>query len=609
MKYSDIHEGIFLERPNRFIAWVQMDGRREKVHVKNTGRCRELLQEGAQVWLEKSANPSRSTAYDLVTVRKGDRLVNMDSTAPNKAAEEWLRAGGLYPDVTEVRPECTFGKSRFDFRVRVRAGADAQADLPADVPADVPADMPEEEIWIEVKGVNLEQDNVALFPDAPSERAVKHVEELMEAKKEGCGAVLLFVVQMEGISRFMPNVRTQPEFAEALLRARKAGVRILAVGCEVKEDGMRISYEIPVVLPQEPKTAEKGSASAIAPRLLPWYDEHKRQLPWRAQPTPYRVWISEIMLQQTRVEAVKPYFERFMEELPDIPSLAEVSQERLLKLWEGLGYYSRARNLKKAACEIMERFSGVMPASVQELLTLPGIGPYTAGAVSSIAYGRPAPAVDGNVLRVMARFRMDGRDMANQKVRKSVEEDLSAAIPADRPGDFNQAMMEIGAMVCLPNGAPHCGECPLAEVCMAHEEGRELDYPKKAPKKQRTVEEKTILVILDERKAAFRKRPDTGLLAGMYELPALEGKKKQAEVLGLMKEKGLNPIRIRKLPAAKHIFTHKEWHMTGYAVWVDELEPYEGGWEGLIFADRRDLDEIPVPSAFAAYLDYVKSNM
>ena len=609
MKYSDIHEGIFLERPNRFIAWVQMDGRREKVHVKNTGRCRELLQEGAQVWLEKSANPSRSTAYDLVTVRKGDRLVNMDSTAPNKAAEEWLRAGGLYPDVTEVRPECTFGKSRFDFRVRVRAGADAQAN----VPTNVPADMSEEEIWIEVKGVNLEEDNVALFPDAPSERAVKHVEELMEAKKEGCGAVLLFVVQMEGITRFMPNVRTQPEFAEALLRARKAGVRILAVGCEVKEDGMRISYEIPVVLPQEPKTAEKGSASAIAPRLLPWYDEHKRQLPWRAQPTPYRVWISEIMLQQTRVEAVKPYFERFMEELPDIPSLAEVSQERLLKLWEGLGYYSRARNLKKAACEIMERFSGVMPASVQELLTLPGIGPYTAGAVSSIAYGRPAPAVDGNVLRVMARFRMDGRDMANQKVRKSVEEDLSAAIPADRPGDFNQAMMEIGAMVCLPNGAPHCGECPLAEVCMAHEEGRELDYPKKAPKKQRTVEEKTILVILDERKAAFRKRPDTGLLAGMYELPALEGKKKQAEVLGLMKEKGLNPIRIRKLGNAKHIFCHVEWHMTGYEILVDELEKSmtAAGREknGIIFAGIRQLqEEYPMPSAFEAYVPFYICN-
>ena len=351
------------------------------------------------------------------------------------------------------------------------------------------------------------------------------------------------------------------------------------------------------------------SLEAIVEPLLEWYGRNARSLPWREEPAPYRVWVSEIMLQQTRVEAVKPYFARFLAELPDVPALASAPEQQLMKLWEGLGYYSRARNLKKAACEIMERFSGVMPASVQELLTLPGIGPYTAGAISSIAYGRPAPAVDGNVLRVMARFRMDGRDMANQKVRKSVEEDLSAAIPVDRPGDFNQAMMEIGAMVCLPNGAPHCGECPLAEVCMAHEEGRELDYPKKAPKKQRTVEEKTVLVILDEKKAAFRKRPDTGLLAGLYELPSLEGKKKQAEVLTLMKEKGLNPIRIRKLPAAKHVFTHKEWHMTGYAVWVDELEPYEGGWEGLIFADRRGLDGIPVPSAFAAYMEYVKRNL
>ena len=343
--------------------------------------------------------------------------------------------------------------------------------------------------------------------------------------------------------------------------------------------------------------------------LLEWYDRHARILPWREQPTPYRVWVSEIMLQQTRVEAVKPYFERFIGELPTIRDLAEAPEDRLLKLWEGLGYYNRVRNMQKAARQLVSGYGGEMPQDFDAILALPGVGSYTAGAIASIAFGMRRPAVDGNVLRVMARFRMDGRDMANQKVRKSVEEDLSAAIPADRPGDFNQAMMEIGAMVCLPNGAPHCGECPLAEVCMAHEEGRELDYPKKAPKKQRTVEEKTVLVILDERKAAFRKRPDTGLLAGMYELPALEGKKKQAEVLGLMKEKGLNPIRIRKLPAAKHIFTHKEWHMTGYAVWVDELEPYEGGWEGLIFADRRDLDEIPVPSAFAAYLDYVKSNM
>ena len=170
-------------------------------------------------------------------------------------------------------------------------------------------------------------------------------------------------------------------------------------------------------------------------------------------------------------------------------------------------------------------------------------------------------------------------------------------------------MMDIGATVCLPNGAPRCGFCPFAGICMAHTEGREQDFPKKAPKKKRTVEEKTVFVLLDEKKAAFRKRPAAGLLAGMYELPSAEGKKKQAEALSFLKEKGLHPIRIRKLPAARHIFTHKEWHMTGYAVWVDELEPYEGGWDGLIFADRDGLDRIPVPSAFAAYLDYVKRNL
>ncbi|HJC57785.1 MAG TPA: A/G-specific adenine glycosylase [Candidatus Eisenbergiella intestinipullorum] len=586
MKYHNIREGIFLERPNRFVAYVLLDGKREKVHVKNTGRCRELLQEGTPVYLEPCSGASRSTAYDLVAVKKGDRIVNMDSAAPNKAAEEWLRAGGLYADVREVRPECTFGSSRFDFRLRVGG--------------------PEEErtVWVEVKGVNLEQEGTALFPDAPSRRAVKHVEELAEAKKGGDGAVLLFVVQMEGIVRFMPNVQTQPEFAAALLAAKKAGVDILAMGCRVTEDGMELSDRIPVVLP-----AEKGSASHIASRLLPWYDEHKRQLPWRTHPTPYRVWVSEIMLQQTRVEAVKPYFERFMQELPDIAALAGVPQERLLKLWEGLGYYSRARNLKKAACEIMERFDGKMPEEAEELLTLPGIGPYTAGAISSIACGRPAPAVDGNVLRVMARLCMDERDMQSQAVKRSVEADLASVIPKDRPGDFNQAMMEIGATVCLPNGAPRCESCPLSGICMAHEAGRELDYPKKAPKKARVVEERTVFVILDEKKAAFRKRPDNGLLAGMYELPSVEGKKKQAEALSLLKEKGLAPIRIRKLPAAKHIFTHREWHMTGYAVWVDGLEPYEGGWEGLVFSDRSRVDELPVPSAFSAYLDYVKRNL
>ena len=347
----------------------------------------------------------------------------------------------------------------------------------------------------------------------------------------------------------------------------------------------------------------------IAPALLDWFRRNRRSLPFRDDPTPYHIWVSEIMLQQTRVAAALPYYERFVRELPDIPALAACPPERLDKLWEGLGYYRRVHSMQKAAQLVCRQYGGLLPASYDALLALPGIGPYTAGAIASIGFGLAVPAVDGNVLRVFARLYNDGGSITEPAVKKRFTARVMEHQPPDAPGDYNQALMELGATVCLPNGAPHCGECPLAEVCMAHEEGRELDYPKKAPKKQRTVEEKTVLVILDERKAAFRKRPDTGLLAGMYELPALEGKKKQAEVLGLMKEKGLNPIRIRKLPAAKHIFTHKEWHMTGYAVWVDELEPYEGGWEGLIFADRRDLDEIPVPSAFAAYLDYVKSNM
>ena len=206
----------------------------------------------------------------------------------------------------------------------------------------------------------------------------------------------------------------------------------------------------------------KGDLRAIPKPLLKWYDNNRRILPWREDPAPYRVWVSEIMLQQTRVEAVKPYFQRFMETLPDIAALAQAPEEVLLKLWEGLGYYNRVRNLQKAAIQIMEDYGGVMPDSYEELLKLKGIGSYTAGAVSSIAYGKPNPAVDGNVLRVIARVRKDERCISEDKVKKAVEKDLWEVIPTDRPGDFNQAMMEIGACVCIPNGAPHCENVPYS---------------------------------------------------------------------------------------------------------------------------------------------------
>lgn len=348
--------------------------------------------------------------------------------------------------------------------------------------------------------------------------------------------------------------------------------------------------------------------SAIPKPLLKWYDENRRILPWREEPSPYHVWVSEIMLQQTRVEAVKPYYQRFMELLPDIGSLAGADQELLLKLWEGLGYYSRVRNLKRAAVQIMEEYGGRMPDSYEELIKLAGIGSYTAGAISSIAFGKPVPAVDGNVLRVVARVRMDERLISDAKVKTAVERDLYTVIPADRPGDFNQAMMEIGAMVCVPNGAPHCEKCPLQDFCLANLNHCQEQYPKKAVKKGRSIEEKTILLVQDADRAAIRKRSEKGLLAGMYEFPSMQGYHTAEEVLDYLKEKGLKPLRIQRLADSKHIFTHKEWHMQGYMIRVDELADPSGDGqtsEWIYVEPGETRTRYPIPSAFAAYVPYL----
>lgn len=579
MKYTGIVSAEFIERPNRFVAYVELMGVRTKVHVKNTGRCLELLTDHAKVYLEKSGKETRSTAYDLVAVEKEGRLVNMDSGAPNRVAGEWLRAGGLFKDVSLVRPEKTFGSSRFDFYVESASGRKA---------------------FIEVKGVTLERDHVAAFPDAPSERALKHVEELIEACAQGYEAYLLFVVQMKGARYVEPNWDTQPAFGDALRRARRAGVRLLAYDCLVGEDSLEMDVPVPVCL---------DSLDRIAEPLLAWYDKGRRILPWREEPTPYHVWLSEIMLQQTRVEAVKPYYDRFLQALPDIGSLAAVEEERLLKLWEGLGYYNRARNLKRAAEILVSEYDGEMPDDYERIAALPGIGSYTAGAVSSIAFGRPYPAVDGNVLRILSRLRADDRDILNAKVKRAVEEELLDVMPKDRPGDFNQALMELGAMVCIPNGAPKCGECPWRELCLARAQGRMGEFPKKAKKKPRSIEKKTVLVIQDAERVALHKRPGKGLLAGMYEFPSLEGHCEEAEVSAYLKEIGLLPIRIRRLPAAKHVFTHREWHMTGYLIRVDELAVKEPGEElqGFVFVEpEQTRTSYPIPSAFAAYAEWVE---
>ena len=229
--------------------------------------------------------------------------------------------------------------------------------------------------------------------------------------------------------------------------------------------------------------------------LLSWYEENKRDLPWRREPTPYHVWVSEIMLQQTRVEAVKGYYERFLTALPQIEDLAACPENKLLKLWEGLGYYNRVKNMQKAAKEIVLKYGGELPADYEEILELPGIGSYTAGAISSIAYGLKKPAVDGNVLRVLSRITENGEDILKQSVKRRVEQELEAVMPADRPGAFNQSLMELGAVVCIPNGMAKCQVCPVQHLCSARAHGTVLEYPKKAAKKQRRIEEKTVILI------------------------------------------------------------------------------------------------------------------
>ncbi len=571
-----------MERPNRFIAYAELNGKKETIHVKNTGRCAELLRPGAVIYVQESDNPERKTKWDLIAVEKetgrGKRLINMDSQIPNRVVQEWIEAGNLFPDVSLVRPETTYGNSRFD--LYVEAG--------------------DRKIFIEVKGVTLEEDGVCRFPDAPSDRAVKHLEELIRAKKEGYETYVFFVIQMKGVSYFTPNTDTHPAFAEALRRAKEAGVEILAYDCNVTPDSIVVSEPVDAVLysPQMKETVQP---------LVEWFRENQRDLPWRKRMDAYRVWISEIMLQQTRVEAVKPYYERFLKELPDVKALAEVPEDRLLKLWEGLGYYNRARNLKEAACQIMEKYGGRFPETYEEIRGLKGIGNYTAGAVSSFVYGVRKPAVDGNVLRVVTRITADWSDITKAGTRTKVEREVEEVIPAEAAGDFNQSLIELGAIVCVPNGEPKCGICPVSGICLAHAQGRETEFPVKAKKKARRIEKRTILVFRDNEKTAVRKRPDTGLLAGLYEFPGTEGHLKQPEVVRYAKSLGLMPIRVKKLGSAKHIFSHVEWHMVGYEVIVDELEKNvrdQGAAPGeILFAELRELKEhYPMPSAFEAYM-------
>ncbi len=296
--------------------------------------------------------------------------------------------------------------------------------------------------------------------------------------------------------------------------------------------------------------------------LLPWYEENKRSLPWRETQDPYPIWLSEIMLQQTRVEAVKGYYARFLAELPDIAALASCDDERLHKLWEGLGYYSRVRNLKKAAQVIMDRHGGKFPGKYEDILALPGIGPYTAGAICSIAFQQPTPAVDGNVLRVIARLTEDATPIDSPAFKNQVRENLSKIYPP-QAGAFTQALMELGATLCGPNWAPRCSECPCRDFCGGHLQATATQFPVKSPKRAKKVEEKTVFILSCDGQYALEKRPGTGLLAGLWQFPNVPGKLETADALSAVEAMGLQPKELHRQVERSHIFTHIRWEMRG----------------------------------------------
>ncbi len=348
-----------------------------------------------------------------------------------------------------------------------------------------------------------------------------------------------------------------------------------------------------VGMPELKKLQDPAVYERLPALLLPWFADHARDLPWRHTRDPYRVWLSEIMLQQTRVEAVKGYYTRFLDALPDLQSLANVPEQQLLKLWEGLGYYNRARNLQKAARVILEQHAGMFPRDYQAVLALPGIGAYTAGAICSTCFDTPTPAVDGNVLRVLTRVANCHAPIDVPAVKQAMEEGLCPVYPKGNCREFTQSLMELGATVCLPNGQPLCQECPLGEFCTARAKGTVLQLPVKSPKRPRKREKKTVFYFTVGEQVALCKRQQAGLLAGLWQLPETSGFLSEGEALEHAARLGLHPLTLTRMLERNHIFTHMEWEMRCFYIPCGE----QGGdftW-GLP-------EDYPLPTAFRQFI-------
>lgn len=340
---------------------------------------------------------------------------------------------------------------------------------------------------------------------------------------------------------------------------------------------------------------EKQLYENLPGALLPWYEANKRDLPWRADREPYHVWLSEIMLQQTRVEAVKGYYIRFLGALPTIEALANCDDEQLHKLWEGLGYYSRVRNLKKAAQVILSEYGGLFPGEYALVRALPGIGEYTAGAICSICFEQPTPAVDGNVLRVVSRITDNATPIDLPARKKEVNALLGQVYPA-QAGAFTQALMELGATVCGPNRKPDCENCPCKAFCLGYRNGTAESLPVKSPKKSRREEEKTVFILSCDGGYALEKRPDTGLLAGLWQFPNADEKMDTDKVLAYVRSLGLQVKDIYKSLERKHIFTHIQWNMTG--VYLEVSQP---GGDLCWFTEEEIEKQAALPTAFRQF--------
>ena len=337
----------------------------------------------------------------------------------------------------------------------------------------------------------------------------------------------------------------------------------------------------------------------MAEPIVKWYQENKRELPWRKEKNPYHIWVSEIMLQQTRIEAVLGYYERFLRSLPMVKDLAEVDEEKLLKLWEGLGYYNRARNLKKAAQIVQEKYAGNIPKNYEELLNLPGIGEYTAGAIASIAYNEKVPAVDGNVLRVVSRVVLSKKDVLEPKTKKEFTEKLKQIMPK-QAGDFNEGLMELGERICLPNGEPICEQCPLQKICLAKKENLTLNIPVRNAKIKRKKEQKTVFLLEYENQIAIRKRDKTGLLANLYEFPNVDKKCTKKELEDVLKNWNLQVNKIEKIGTYPHILSHVEWDMVGFKILVKNTNK-----EFVWVEKKKLLEKYPIPGAFSKFREKV----